>query len=92
MDCINIKKNNNNNDINDNINNDINNNNNDNNNNNNNILFKFTEKIASKTDNNGTQNAERLIPLKYLSNFWKTFEFFFQTWPSTFFSSSYCGK
>ena len=76
------------------MNDDINNNNNDNNNNNNNnnILFKFTEKIASKTDNNGIKNAKRLIPLKYLSNFWKTFEFFFQTWPSTFFSSSYCGK
>ena len=76
------------------MNDDINNNNNDNNNNNNNnnILFKFTEKIASKTDNNGIKNAKRLIPLKYLSNFWKTFEFFFQTWSSTFFSSSYCGK
>ena len=70
------------------MNDDINNNNNDNNNNNNNnnnILFKFTEKITSKTDNNGIKNAKRLIPLKYLSNFWKTFEFFFSNLVFNFF-------
>ena len=37
--------------------------------NNNSALFKFKQKIISKTGNNGTENVEIMVPLKYLSNF-----------------------
>ena len=36
--------------------------------------FKIKEKIAGQTGNNGTTDVEIMIPLKYLSNFWKTLE------------------
>ena len=34
--------------------------------------FKFKIKIAGRTGNDGTKNVNIMIPLKYLSNFWKT--------------------
>ena len=33
---------------------------------NNSILFKFKEKITGKTENDGTKDMEKMIPLKYL--------------------------
>ena len=37
-------------------------------------LFKIKEKVTGKTGNNGTKDVEIMVPLKYLSNFWKTIE------------------
>ena len=37
-------------------------------------LFRKKEKIASQTRNNGTKNTEIMVPLKYLSNLWRTLE------------------
>ena len=34
--------------------------------------FKFKAKIIGQTGNDGTKDAEILVPLKYLSNFWRT--------------------
>ena len=36
--------------------------------------FNFKAKITGKTGNNGTKDAEIMVPLKYLSNFWRTLE------------------
>ena len=36
--------------------------------------FKFKRKIAGRTENDGTKSAKSRVPLKYLSNFWITFE------------------
>ena len=37
--------------------------------------FNFKTKITSQTDNNGRiDNVEIMVPLKYLSNFWRTLE------------------
>ena len=36
--------------------------------------FNFKVKITGKTGNNGTENVEIMVPLKYLSNFWRTSE------------------
>ena len=44
------------------------------NNNNNNVSFKIKQKITGKTGNDGTRHVERMIPLKYLNNFWRTLE------------------
>ena len=33
--------------------------------------MKFKEKITSKTDNNDTKIVEKVIPLKYLADFWR---------------------
>ena len=30
--------------------------------------------IVKKTGNNGTKDVEIIVPLKYLSNFWRTLE------------------
>ena len=38
----------------------------------NSISFKFKQKITGQTVNNETKDVETMIPLKYLSNFWKT--------------------
>ena len=38
----------------------------------NSISFKFKQKITGQTVNNETKGVETMIPLKYLSNFWKT--------------------
>ena len=35
----------------------------------------LTQKITGQTDNNGRiDNVEIMVPLKYLSNFWRTLE------------------
>ena len=39
---------------------------------NNSISFKLKQKITGQTVNNETKDVETMIPLKYLSNFWKT--------------------
>ena len=36
--------------------------------------FNFKAKIIGQTGNNGTKDAEIIVPLKYLSNFWRTLE------------------
>ena len=36
--------------------------------------FNFKAKITSQTGNNGTKDVEIIVPLKYLSNFWRTLE------------------
>ena len=37
--------------------------------------FNFKTKITGQTDNNGRiDNVEIMVPLKYLSNFWRTLE------------------
>ena len=36
--------------------------------------FNFNVKFTGKTRNNGTKNVEIMVPLKYLSNFWRTLE------------------
>ena len=36
--------------------------------------FKFKAKITGQTGNNGTKDVEIMVPLKYLSNFWRTLE------------------
>ena len=42
--------------------------------NNNNGSFKFKQQITAKTGNGGLKNVEIMVPLKYLSNFWRTLE------------------
>ena len=37
-------------------------------------MFKIKEKVTGQTGNNGTKDVEIIVPLKYLSNFWKTLE------------------
>ena len=44
-------------------------------NNDNNISFKFKQQITGQTGNCGTKDIEIMAQLKYLSNFWRTFEF-----------------
>ena len=36
--------------------------------------FKFKAKITSETGDDGTKDVEIMVPLKYLSNFWRTLE------------------
>ena len=36
--------------------------------------FKFKAKITGRTENDGTKDVEIMVPLKYLSNFWRTLE------------------
>ena len=43
-------------------------------NNNNSILSKLKQQITEQTGNGGTKNVQIMVPLKYLSNFWKTLE------------------
>ena len=42
--------------------------------NNNSASFKFKAKIADRIGEDGTKNVKIRVPLKYLSNFWRTFE------------------
>ena len=42
--------------------------------NNNSALFKFKQKITEQTEYNGTKDVERMVPLKYLINLWRTLE------------------
>ena len=44
------------------------------NDNNNSISFKFKQQITGQTGNGGTKDVEIIVPLKYLSNFWRTLE------------------
>ena len=37
-------------------------------------LFNFNEKITGQTGDNGTKDVEIMVPLKCLSNFWRTLE------------------
>ena len=34
--------------------------------------FNFKVKITGETGDDGTKNVEIMVPLKYLSNFWRT--------------------
>ena len=36
--------------------------------------FKFKAKFTGQTDDDGTKDVEIMVPLKYLSNFWRTLE------------------
>ena len=36
--------------------------------------FSLKEKLTGQTGNNGTKNVQIMVPLKYLSNFWRTLE------------------
>ena len=36
--------------------------------------FNFKAKITGQTGNDGTKDVEIMVPLKYLSNFWRTLE------------------
>ena len=36
--------------------------------------YKINEKITGETGGNGKKNVEIIVPLKYLSNFWRTLE------------------
>ena len=36
--------------------------------------FNFKTKIIGQTNNNGIINVEIMVPLKYLSNFWRTLD------------------
>ena len=40
--------------------------------NNNSIVFKFKQQITWQTGNGGTKGVEIMVPLRYLSNFWRT--------------------
>ena len=37
-------------------------------------MFKHKTKIAGRIGNDGTKNVKIRVPLKYLSNFWRTLE------------------
>ena len=43
-------------------------------NNNKSASFKFKQKITDQTGNDGTRHVKIMVPLKYLSNFWRTLE------------------
>ena len=53
--------------------------------------FNFKAKITGRTENDGTKDVEIMVPLKYLSNFWRTLEMplincevnLILTWPSS---------
>ena len=40
----------------------------------NSVSLKFKQKIKSKAAFNGRKDVEIAVPLKYISNFWRTFE------------------
>ena len=37
-------------------------------------LFNFKAKMTGQTVDDGTKNFEIMVPIKYLSNFWRTLE------------------
>ena len=47
--------------------------------NNNSISFKFKQQITGETGNGEKEDVEIMVPLKYLSNFWRTLEMFLVT-------------
>ena len=40
----------------------------------NNPTFKFKKKLTGLTENDGTKAVQIMVPLEYLSNFWRTLE------------------
>ena len=44
--------------------------------NNNSASFKFKQKITGQAKNSGTKDAEIMVPIKYLSNFWMPWDAF----------------
>ena len=42
--------------------------------NNNSNSLKFKQQITGQTGSDGTKDVEIIVPLKYLGNFWRTFE------------------
>ena len=40
----------------------------------NSIVFKFKQQITGQTGNGATKDVEIMVPLKYLSTFWRTLE------------------
>ena len=42
--------------------------------NNNSNSLKFKQQMIGQTGNDGTKDVEKMVPLKYLSNFWRTIE------------------
>ena len=38
------------------------------------VSFKFKQKTTGQRDNDGTKKVEKIMPLQYLSNFWRTLE------------------
>ena len=42
--------------------------------NNNSASFKFKQKIIGQTGNGSTKGVKIMVPLRYLSNFWRTLE------------------
>ena len=46
----------------------------------NNALFKFKQNVTGKTAAGGTKMFEIMVSLKYLSNFWRTFEMLLTNW------------
>ena len=41
---------------------------------NNSASFKFIQTVTGQTENSGTKDVEIMVPLKYLSNLWRTLE------------------
>ena len=37
-------------------------------------MLQFNQKLTGKTENNDTKNVDVLVPLKYLSKFWRTLQ------------------
>ena len=37
-----------------------------------NASFKYKQKVTGQTGNDGTKDVQMMVPLKYLSNFWRT--------------------
>ena len=38
------------------------------------VSFKYEQKVTGQTGNDGTKDVQIMVPLKYLSNFWRTLE------------------
>ena len=36
------------------------------------VSFKFKQKITGQTGNDGAEDVERMVPLKHLTDFWRT--------------------
>ena len=45
-------------------------------NNDNSASFKLKQQITGQTGNDSTNDVEMMVPLKYLSNFWRRLEMF----------------
>ena len=45
--------------------------------------FKFKQQITGKTGNGGTKNVEIMVPLQYLSKFWRKLEIALINWDIT---------